>query len=63
MIVHRSPGICFMADENAGKSQLGDCLMKAASPIIASTDVSRISEGEGRKEGNDGENWSDCPRS
>ena len=26
--VHRSPGICLTAEENPGKSQLGDRLMK-----------------------------------
>jgi hypothetical protein len=26
--VHRSLGICLMADENSGKPQLGDSLMK-----------------------------------
>ena len=26
--VHRSPGICLKAEENSGKPQLEDCLMK-----------------------------------
>ena len=26
--VHKSPGICFKAEENPGKPQVGDCLMK-----------------------------------
>ena len=26
-VVHRSHGICLMAEENPGKPQLGDCLM------------------------------------
>ena len=26
--VHRSPGNCLKAEENPGKPQLGDCLMK-----------------------------------
>ena len=26
--VHRSPGICLTAEDNPGKPQLGDCLMK-----------------------------------
>ena len=29
--VHRSPGIYLTAEENPGKPQLGDCLMKAVS--------------------------------
>ena len=27
-VVHRTPGICLTAEENPGKSQLGDRLMK-----------------------------------
>ena len=34
--VHRSPGIYHTAEENAGKPQLGDHLMKAVIPAIAS---------------------------
>ena len=38
--VHRSPGINLPADENPGKPQLGDRLMKAVRPVIASDGVS-----------------------
>ena len=34
--VHRSPGIYLMAEENPGKPQVGDCLMKVVRPVIAS---------------------------
>jgi hypothetical protein len=37
--VHRSTGICFTAEDNPGKSQLGDPLIKAARPVIASNGV------------------------
>ena len=43
-----------MTVENPGISQLGDCLMKAQQPDIASNEIGRIAqqvrEGEGRKE-------------
>ena len=38
-IMHRSPDICFTAEENPGKLLLGDCQMKAAWPVIASNGV------------------------
>ena len=34
--VHRSPGIYLIAEENPEKSQLGDRLVKAVQPLIAS---------------------------
>ena len=34
--MHKSPVSYLMAEENPGKSQLGDCLMKAVTPVIAS---------------------------
>ena len=34
--LHRSPGICLTAEEKPGKRQLGDRLIKAVRPIIAS---------------------------
>ena len=37
--VHRSPGIYLMTEENPGKPQLGDRLMKAVRPVIASNGV------------------------
>ena len=38
--VHRSPGICLIAEENPIKPQLGDRLMKGAvGPVIASNGV------------------------
>ena len=33
--VHRSPGICLTTEEDSGKLQLGDSLMKAVRPIVA----------------------------
>ena len=39
-VLHRSPGICLRAVENPEKSQLGDRLMKAVRPVIASSGVS-----------------------
>ena len=58
--VQRSPGICLMADENLGKPQLGDRLMKAVRTVIVligsplpPNEVGRIAKqarkGEGRK--------------
>ena len=63
--VHRSPGICLTAEENPGKSQLGDRLMKGLCDQSSSqmgpfppNEVGRIAQhvrkGEGRKEGKDG---------
>ena len=37
--VHKSPGICHVAEETPGKPQLGDHSMKAVRPIIASNGV------------------------
>ena len=37
--VHRSPCICLTAEENSGKSQLGDSLMKAVWSVIASNGI------------------------
>ena len=37
--VHRSSGIYFWAEENPRRSQLGDRLMKAVRPVIASNGV------------------------
>ena len=34
--VLRSPGMCLMAAENTGKPQLGDSMVKAVRPVIAS---------------------------
>ena len=34
--IHRSPGIYLTADENPGRSQLGDRLIKATRPVISS---------------------------
>ena len=42
--MHRSPGICLMAEEKPRKPQLGDSLMKAVRPVIASNGVSRIAQ-------------------
>ena len=36
--VHRSPGICVSTEENPGKSQLGDFMMKVLRPVIASNE-------------------------
>jgi hypothetical protein len=38
--VHRSPGICPTAEENARKTQIGDHLMKIVRPVVASNVVS-----------------------
>ena len=40
--VHRSSGICLAAEENPGKPQLGDRLMKVVRQIIASNGVSYL---------------------
>ena len=32
--VHRSHGICLMADEDPGKRHIGNCLMKSVRPVI-----------------------------
>ena len=41
--VHRFAGICLTTEENPGKPQLGDRLMKrAVRPVIASNDFHRI---------------------
>ena len=61
--VHRSPGICLTAEENTGKPQLGDRLMKGLCHVIASYGdpylqmklVGSHRKEEGRKEGKDGE--------
>ena len=37
--VHRSPGICLTAEENPGKPQLGDRLMKVVQLVIVSNGV------------------------
>ena len=37
--VHRYPGICLTAAENPGKPQLGDRLISAVLPVIASNGV------------------------
>jgi hypothetical protein len=50
--VNRSPGICLTTEENPGKPQLGDCLMKVMLPVIAPNEVGRIRQeirkGDGR---------------
>ena len=38
-VVYRSPGIFLTAEENLGKSQLGDGLMKSMRPVIASNGI------------------------
>ena len=58
--VHKSPGIYQMAEENHGKPQLGDRLMKAVRPIVSSNgvpylqmrSVGSLSTSEKEKEGN-----------
>ena len=40
--MHRSPGIYLRAEENPGKPDLGDCLMKSVRPVIASNEVPYI---------------------
>ena len=63
--VHRSPGICLAAEENPGKPQLGDGLMKGLCDQssrqmgpVPQNEVDRIAQharkGEERKEGKDG---------
>ena len=63
--VHSSPGIYFAVEENSGKTQLGDRLMKALRIVIASkwnplplNDVDEIAqharEVEGRRDGKAG---------
>jgi hypothetical protein len=42
--VHEAPGIYLMAEENSGKSQLEDHPMKAVKSVIASNNISRISQ-------------------
>ena len=37
--VHRSPGICLTAEENPGKTWLGERLIKAMRPVIVSNGV------------------------
>ena len=37
--MHRYPGIYLMVQENPGKPQLGDRLMRAMGPLIASNEV------------------------
>ena len=56
---HRSPGICLTAEENPGKPQLGDRLMKglcdqSSPPNEVGRFVQHIRKGEGRQEGKDG---------
>ena len=60
--VHRYPGIYLTAEENSGKPQLGDHLMKALPLAIASNGVpyyemkriaQHIRKGKGKKEGKD----------
>ena len=62
--IHRSPGICLTTEDNPGKLQIIDRLMKRlceqSSPqmgSISSNEVSRVAQrvrkGEGRKEGKD----------
>ena len=49
--VHRSPGFYCTAEENPRKSQVGDRLMKAVQPVIASNGVvshSRSGGAEGK---------------
>ena len=59
--VHRSPGICLKAEENPGKPQLGDRLMKGLRdqtlpqmghfpPNEVSKIAQHVRKGEGRKE-------------
>ena len=36
---HKSPGICLAGEENPGKPQSGDRLMKALRSVIASNEV------------------------
>ena len=63
--VHRSPGICLTADENPGKLELGDSLIRGCAIShrlkwgpFPPNEVGRIAQhvrkGEGRKEGLDG---------
>ena len=33
------PGSCLTSEENPGKLQLGDCLMKAVGPVISSNGI------------------------
>ena len=60
--MHMSPGIYLIAEENLGKYQPGDCLMKAVRPVIAikcgllpPNEVGRLAQharkGQERKEG------------
>ena len=42
--VHRFPGIYLTAEENPGKPQFGDRLMKAVRLVIASKEVGRITQ-------------------
>ena len=36
------PGICLTAEENPGKPQLGDCLVKAVQPVIATNGITYL---------------------
>ena len=40
--LHRSPGNCLKAEENHGKPQLGDRLIRDVWPVIASNGVTRL---------------------
>ena len=59
--VHRSLGIYLTTEESSGKTKLGDRLMKAVRPVIASNGVPDIqmrsvglNSTSGRKEGKKG---------
>ena len=41
-VVHRSPGIYPTAEENSGKRQLGERLVKVVQTVIASNGVSYL---------------------
>ena len=58
--MHRCPGVYLTAEENIGKPQLGDRLMKAVRPVITSNGIPYLlirsvglhSMSEREKEGN-----------
>ena len=61
--VHRYPGIYLTVEENSGKIQLGDNMMKAVRPVITSNGVlppndvgniaQHVRQREGRRSGKD----------
>ena len=56
-VVHRASEIFLTVEENSGKLQLGDHLMKSVRPVIVSNwvgGITQVREGGGRKREKDG---------